>query len=92
MLHFYAPAKAPDRNPSMRQVVLLATCLLLTAGLLVGCADGDTKDTMDRTEKTWDLREPPTRKQVGMKDDDTVIFETDAPRTVTLRLPEVTSL
>ena len=95
MLHCYAPAKTPNRNPSMRQVVLLATCLMLTAGLISGCADGDTKDTMDttdRTEKTWDLREPPTREQVGMKNDNTVIFETDAPRTVTLRLPEDTSL
>src|SRR5699024_4494732 len=95
MLHCYAPAKTPNRNPSMRQVVLLATCLMLTAGLISGCADGDTKDTMDptdRTEKTWYLREPPTREQVGMKNDNTVIFETDAPRTVTLRLPEDTSL
>src|SRR5690625_878469 len=52
MLHCYAPAKTPNRNPSMRQVVLLATCLMLTAGLISGCADGDTKDTMDTTDRT----------------------------------------
>src|SRR5699024_12688912 len=85
----YAPAKTADHSPSMRQVVLLTACLLLTAGLVAGCADSDTKDTMDttaRTEKTWDLRETPTREQAGMKNDDTVILETAALRTATLRL------
>src|SRR5699024_9222751 len=100
LLHLYAPANAPDRNrsPSIRRAVLLAACLLLTAGLLAGCADGDTKDTMDptnHTEKTWDLREPVTREQVGMEDDEDdvlALYDTDEPHRVRLKLPENTTL
>src|SRR5690625_3894799 len=71
---------------------LPASFALIILACLSGCGTHMNTDNDDGFPQTWDLREPPTREQVGMKNDDTVIFETDAPRTVTLRLPEDTSL
>src|SRR5699024_11224353 len=71
-------------SPASFAVIILAC--------LGGCGTHMNTDNDDDFPQTWDLREPPTREQVGMKNDDTVIFETDAPRTVTLRLPEDASL
>src|SRR5699024_11074201 len=71
---------------------LPASFALIILTCLSGCGTPMNTDNDDGFPQSWDLREPPTREQVGMKNDDTVIFETDAPRTVTLRLPEDTSL
>src|SRR5699024_11035699 len=78
----------------MRTTLLAGITLALALTCTSGCAAHPNKnaDAKDVFPQSWDLREPPTREQVGMKDDATVIFETDAPRTVTLRLPEDASL
>jgi len=62
-----------------------------------GCTltPGTNSDDDDASPQSWDLREPPTREQVGMKNDEDDVFalyDTDEPHQVSLKLPKNTTL
>lgn len=74
---------------------MLALLLIVLAAGAAGCGvvqvAGDSDD--DPIKGTWDLTEPPTRDQLRLEDGrDVVVYETDGPRPVTLRLPEGVTL
>jgi hypothetical protein len=68
---------------------VVATFLVQGCGVRIG--DDEPRQAWDE----WDLREPPTRAEVGIPDGRTTVIYQDSPdsvQTVTVRLPEDTVL
>src|SRR5699024_9887745 len=101
LLHDYY--QTPTRRPYSRAMIktLKQTMLTIVVAIVLvsatGCTltPGTNSDDDDASPQSWDLREPPTREQVGMKDDEDDVFalyDTDEPHQVDLKLPENTTL
>ena len=69
----------------------VAAAALLASVLVQGCGVRIGEDEPQRPWDEWDLREPPTRAEVGIPDGRTTVIYQDSPdsvRTVTVWLPE----
>src|SRR5699024_3369753 len=76
---------------------MLAIVVAIVLVSATGCTltPGTNSDDDDASPQSWDLREPPSREQVGMKNDEDDVFalyDTDEPHQVSLKLPKNTTL
>jgi len=78
-----------------RTMLTIVVAIVLVSATGCTLTPGTNSDDDDASPQSWDLREPPTREQVGMKDDEDDVFalyDTDEPHQVDLKLPENTTL
>ena len=69
----------------------VAAAALLASVLVQGCGVRIGEDEPQQAWDEWNLRDPPTRAEVGIPDGRTTVIYQDSPdsvRTVTVRLPE----
>src|SRR5699024_4096487 len=78
-----------------RTMLTIVVAIVLVSATGCTLTPGTNSDDDDACPQAWDLREPPTREQVGMKadeDDVLALYGTGEPHQVDLNLPENTSL